>query len=83
METQCGSVSSHPEVQHLMRIPWCAKYLATAPANDDDFVVKVHENRVVLSTWENQFVGGTLNTPDTITAWVDFYDLRPARGRSR
>ncbi|KAK8035224.1 thioesterase superfamily protein [Apiospora rasikravindrae] len=37
----------------------------------------VHENRTVLSTWENQFVGGTLNTPDTITAWVDLYQLRP------
>ena len=74
MGASSGNGSSNPEVQHFMRIPWCVKYLTTAP---DDLIIKVHENRTVLSTWENQFVGGTLNTPDTITAWVGLYQLRP------
>ncbi|KAK8113303.1 hypothetical protein PG984_013829 [Apiospora sp. TS-2023a] len=76
METRGGnnmveeSSSSYPEeVQRFMGIPWCAKYLTSTP----DLVVRVHENRTVLSSWQNQFVGGTLNTPDTIAAWVDFF----------
>lgn len=81
METRSGNnvaiadpSSSYPEeVQRFMRIPWCAKYLSPPTAAGGDLVVQVHENRTVLSTWENRFVGGTLNTPDTIAAWVNLF----------
>ncbi|KAK7935912.1 HotDog domain-containing protein [Apiospora marii] len=56
------------EVQRFMRIPWCAKHLSTP-----NLLVTIHENRTVLSSWGNQFVGGTLNTPTTIAAWVDLH----------
>ncbi|KAK7963631.1 Thioesterase superfamily protein [Apiospora saccharicola] len=86
-EESSSSSSSYPEeVQRFMRIPWCAKYLSptttatTTPGGRGDLVVRVHENRTVLSSWQNQFVGGTLNTPDTIAGWVDLF---PAPGPRR
>lgn len=74
MEAPTGNIHSHQEVQHFMRIPWCAKLLQAA--GDRDVIVKVHQNRVVQptgSTRSNQFVRETLNTPDTIAAWVTFH----------
>ncbi|KZL69879.1 thioesterase superfamily protein [Colletotrichum incanum] len=62
------SVRLHPEYKHFASIPWCAKILAKF---DSPFhVVQVSQNRTVLPTRENQYVGGTLNTPDTIPAWL-------------
>lgn len=66
-----NSVKSHPEYEHLASIPWCAKILERfdSPSN----IVQISENRTVLPTRENQYVGGTLNTPDTIAAWLILY----------
>ncbi|TLD18616.1 hypothetical protein PspLS_10137 [Pyricularia sp. CBS 133598] len=74
----------HPEVRYLMRTPWCAQHLTsaaddkTADESTTSLVVHVHPNRTVLPTQENQFVGGTLNGPATIAAWVNVYP-RPSR----
>ncbi|KAK8003353.1 hypothetical protein PG989_003072 [Apiospora arundinis] len=71
MKAQSGNINSHPDVQHFMRIPWCANLLVAAGSRD--VIVKVHENRLVQppgKTQSNQFVRQTLNTPDTIAAWV-------------
>ncbi|KDN61358.1 putative thioesterase superfamily protein [Colletotrichum sublineola] len=63
-----NSVKGHPEYKHFASIPWCSKILAafSSPLH----IVHVSHNRTVLPTRENQYVGGTLNTPDTITAWL-------------
>ncbi|GJD02228.1 thioesterase superfamily protein [Colletotrichum higginsianum] len=61
-------VKSHPEYKHLASIPWCARILAGF--DSPSHVVQVSPNRTVLPTRENQHVGGTLNTPDTIAAWL-------------
>ncbi|KAK2060231.1 thioesterase superfamily protein, partial [Colletotrichum caudatum] len=62
------SVKVHPEYKHFASIPWCAKILSAF--SSPHHVVHVSQNRTVLPTRENQYVGGTLNTPDTITAWL-------------
>ncbi|KAK8058493.1 acyl-coenzyme A thioesterase THEM4 [Apiospora phragmitis] len=64
VELMCAALHAHPVVRQV-------------PGRCPRPRGKVHKNRVVLSTWENQFVGGTLNTADTIAAWVDLYQLRP------
>ncbi|KAF0320508.1 thioesterase superfamily protein [Colletotrichum asianum] len=62
------AVKSHPEYQHFASIPWCAKVLAKF--DSPSHVVQVSANRTILPTKENSYVGGTLNTPNTITAWL-------------
>ncbi|KAK1979006.1 thioesterase superfamily protein [Colletotrichum cereale] len=71
-----NSVKVHPEYKHFASIPWCAKILATF--DSPSHLVYVSQNRTVLPTRENQYVGGTLNTPDTITAWLFLHPLPQA-----
>ncbi|KAL0934381.1 thioesterase superfamily protein [Colletotrichum truncatum] len=66
-----GSVKSNPEFEHFASIPWCAKVLAKF--DSPSHVVQVSANRTILPTKENSYVGGTLNTPDTIAAWLVLY----------
>ncbi|EHA46547.1 hypothetical protein MGG_11096 [Pyricularia oryzae 70-15] len=81
MDPSDDNHARHPEVRYLMQTPWCAQHLASTGADDESTtppVVRVHANRTVLPTQENQFVGGTLNSPATIAAWVNVY-ARPQR----
>ncbi|KAK0378035.1 thioesterase superfamily protein [Colletotrichum melonis] len=61
-------VKSHPDYKHFASIPWCARLLSQSDTSSH--VVQVSQNRTVLPTRENTYVGGTLNTPDTIKAWL-------------
>ncbi|KAF6827213.1 thioesterase superfamily protein [Colletotrichum musicola] len=74
-----ADIKLHPDYQHFASIPWCARLLARfddAASN----VVQVSENRTVLPTKENTYVGRTLNTPDTIAAWLVLHPRpRPPR----
>ncbi|OLN82016.1 Acyl-coenzyme A thioesterase THEM4-like protein 3 [Colletotrichum chlorophyti] len=71
-------IQSHPEYKHFASIPWCAKILSKYAASSN--VVQVSENRTILPTRENSYVGGTLNTADTITAWLILYPRPQAPG---
>ncbi|TDZ39361.1 Acyl-coenzyme A thioesterase THEM4 [Colletotrichum spinosum] len=64
-------VKSHPEYRHFASIPWCSKLLAKF--DNPSSVVQVSENRTILPTRENSYVGGTLNTPETVAAWLVLY----------
>lgn len=49
---------------------WCSKLLTTS----DSLVMHTSENRAVLPFDENRFVAKTINTSDTVTAWIVFYE---------
>jgi acyl-coenzyme A thioesterase PaaI-like protein len=57
-------------VQYFMSQSWCAKLLTSST----NLVVHTSENRVVLPFDENHFVAKTINTSDTVAAWIVFYE---------
>ncbi|KAF9878124.1 thioesterase superfamily protein [Colletotrichum karsti] len=65
------AVKSHPDYQHFASIPWCARILDAF--DTPSHVVQISANKTILPTKENSYVGGTLNTPNTIAAWLVLY----------
>ena len=63
-------LKSQEGVQYFMSQEWCAKLLTSSCT----LVVHPSENRTNLPDHENRFVADTINTSDTIAAWIVFYE---------
>lgn len=69
--TMPGAIPNHQAgLQYFMSQPWCAKILTASST----LVIHASENRVILPFDENRFVAQTINTTDTIAAWIVFYE---------
>lgn len=64
--------SENPDVKHFASIPWCASHLA-----EPGVVRETSSSRFLKSNGEDALFSGTLNTPDTIKAFVTLYKLPP------
>ncbi|KAK1635208.1 thioesterase superfamily protein [Colletotrichum phormii] len=60
--------SANPDVQHFLAIPWCAAHL-----NEPDTVRDTVPSRFPKQNTEDQLFSTTLNTADTIAAFLTFY----------
>ncbi|OHE95739.1 thioesterase superfamily protein [Colletotrichum orchidophilum] len=60
--------SANPDVQHFLGIPWCAAHL-----NEPDTVRDTAPSRFPKQNTEDQLFSTTLNTADTIAAYLTFY----------
>ncbi|KXH66489.1 thioesterase superfamily protein [Colletotrichum salicis] len=68
--------SANPDVQHFLAIPWCAAHL-----NEPDTVRDTAPSRFPKQNTEDQLFSTTLNTADTIAAFLTFYK-RPSSSAS-
>lgn len=68
--------SANPDVQHFLSIPWCAARL-----NEPDTVRDTAPSRFPKQNTEDQLFSTTLNTADTIAAYLTFYK-RPSPSSS-
>ncbi|KAK1465393.1 thioesterase superfamily protein [Colletotrichum cuscutae] len=68
--------SANPDVQHFLSIPWCAAHL-----NEPDTVRDTAPSRFPKQNTEDQLFSTTLNTTDTIAAYLTFYK-RPSSSSS-
>ncbi|KAK1674817.1 thioesterase superfamily protein [Colletotrichum godetiae] len=60
--------SANPDVQHFLAIPWCAAHL-----NEPDTVRDTAPSRFPKQNTEDQLFSTTLNTADTIAAFLTLY----------
>lgn len=66
-----------PDHEYFQSIPWCAKLLA-----EPDVVVIPTASRQRKDSTEDELVAVTLQTEETVRAWLTFYK-RPAAGSTR
>ena len=63
-----------PEAAHFSAMPWCAAHLAKVP----NLVFEMSQTRIPKPRFEEALMAETLNRPDAIAAFANFYS-RPAR----